>query len=136
MKKWINILGTIGLTATSTTTLISCEKSEKPNNNKEENKPIIPTPEAQQPPENSNWKLITNKYIPRDTGWYIIVYKSFNQWRIEKINSSKNFGNETGYDMDIIYKWNLNNEPMNSQLPTINEKTGKITNWKEQKGTK
>ncbi|ALA97398.1 hypothetical protein SKUN_00497 [Spiroplasma kunkelii CR2-3x] len=58
MKKWISILGTIWLTATSTTTLISCEKSEKPNNNKEENKPIIPTPEAQQPPKDSNWKLI------------------------------------------------------------------------------
>ncbi|WP_338964373.1 MULTISPECIES: lipoprotein [unclassified Spiroplasma] len=30
MKKWLSILGTIGLTVTSTTTLISCEK---PNNN-------------------------------------------------------------------------------------------------------
>ncbi|WP_206750582.1 lipoprotein [Spiroplasma poulsonii] len=30
MKKWLSILGAIGLTATSTTTLISCEK---PNNN-------------------------------------------------------------------------------------------------------
>ncbi|MFW4370893.1 spiroplasma phage ORF1-like family protein, partial [Spiroplasma sp. K1] len=27
-----------------------------------------------------NWKLITNKYIERDTGWYIIIYKSFNNW--------------------------------------------------------
>ncbi|KAF0850862.1 MAG: hypothetical protein EIB84_05270 [Spiroplasma poulsonii] len=30
MKKWLSILGTIGLTTASTTTLISCEK---PNNN-------------------------------------------------------------------------------------------------------
>ncbi|WP_424526806.1 lipoprotein [Spiroplasma endosymbiont of Glossina fuscipes fuscipes] len=30
MKKWLNILGAIGLTTTSTTSLISCEK---PNNN-------------------------------------------------------------------------------------------------------
>ncbi|WP_424526298.1 lipoprotein [Spiroplasma endosymbiont of Glossina fuscipes fuscipes] len=57
MKKWLSILGTIGLTATSTTTLISCEK---PNNNKNGvgNKPEPWNP--QQPPENSNWKLITD----------------------------------------------------------------------------
>ncbi|WP_162475909.1 lipoprotein [Spiroplasma sp. ChiS] len=31
MKRILSIIGAIGLTATSTTTLISCEKSEKPN---------------------------------------------------------------------------------------------------------
>ncbi|QIA69247.1 DUF3688 domain-containing protein [Spiroplasma citri] len=76
-----------------------------------------------------NWKLITNRYIPRDTGWYIIIYESFNLWRIEKINSSKNFGSNTGYPMDIIYKWELNNEPTNLQLPTIDKNTGEITDW-------
>ncbi|WFG97137.1 lipoprotein [Spiroplasma citri] len=28
MKKWLSIIGTIGLTATSTTTLISCKKTK------------------------------------------------------------------------------------------------------------
>ncbi|WP_158500731.1 lipoprotein [Spiroplasma kunkelii] len=32
MKKWLSIIGAIGLTATSTTTLISCNK-EKNNEN-------------------------------------------------------------------------------------------------------
>ncbi|PQP78339.1 hypothetical protein C6B38_06720 [Spiroplasma sp. ChiS] len=133
MKRILSIIGAIGLTATSTTTLISCEKSEKPNDNNKINKPTTPTPKAQQPPKDSNWKLISNKYISRDTGWYIIIYKSFNLWRIEKINSSKNFGSSTGYPMDIIYKWELNNEPTNLQLPTIDKNTGEITDWKEQK---
>ncbi|WFG97712.1 lipoprotein [Spiroplasma citri] len=133
MKKWLSIIGAIGLTATSTTTLISCKK-ENNNKNEEDNKPK-PSYNAQQPPENSNWKLINYKYVPRDTGWYIIIYESFNLWRIEKINSSKNFGSNTGYPMDIIYKWELNNEPTNLQIPTIDKNTGEITDWKEQKGT-
>ncbi|WFG96545.1 lipoprotein [Spiroplasma citri] len=54
MKKWLSIIGAIGLTATSTTTLISCEKSKKPNNN-EENKPTPkPSYNPQQPPKDSN----------------------------------------------------------------------------------
>ncbi|WP_146693252.1 DUF3688 family protein [Spiroplasma sp. ChiS] len=32
--------------------------------------------------------------------------------------------------MDIIYKWELNNEPTNLQLPTIDKNTGEITDWK------
>ncbi|ALA97454.1 hypothetical protein SKUN_00559 [Spiroplasma kunkelii CR2-3x] len=53
MKKWLSILGTIGLTATSTTTLISCKKPNNKNENKENNKPEL-SYNPQQPPENSN----------------------------------------------------------------------------------
>ncbi len=48
MKKLLSILVTIGLTATSKTTLISCKK---PNNNENEG-----SNKTEKPPENSNWK--------------------------------------------------------------------------------
>ncbi|MFW4371467.1 MAG: lipoprotein [Spiroplasma sp. hy2] len=128
MKKILSILGTIYLSTIISTNIIACNPTNENKKLKNQTKQqFIP----QQPPKNSNWKLITNKYIERDTGWYIIIYKSFNNWRIEKINSSKNFGSNTGYPMDIIYKWKLNNEPTNLQLPTINKNTGEITNWNE-----
>ncbi|WP_348736607.1 lipoprotein [Spiroplasma endosymbiont of Ammophila pubescens] len=137
MKNLLTILGTIGLTATSTTSLISCEK---PNNseNGEDNKPE-PTTEPEQPPVKSNWKLITDKYIPRDTGWYIISYKWFGEFNIIKVNSSEKYGNDinkiigssfNNYENINIYKWNLDNEPMGFQLPKININTGEITDWK------
>ncbi|APE75757.1 lipoprotein [Spiroplasma citri] len=80
-EKWLSIIGTIGLTATSTTTLISCEKSEKPNNN-EENKPTPkPSYNPQKPPEGSNWKLIfniSNENLQKEINikndkWYIVI---------------------------------------------------------------
>ncbi|WP_425377843.1 lipoprotein [Spiroplasma endosymbiont of Polydrusus pterygomalis] len=54
MKKILSILGTIGLTATSTTSLISCEK---PNNIENKGNKPEPKPKPQQPPKNNNWKL-------------------------------------------------------------------------------
>ncbi|QIA69041.1 lipoprotein [Spiroplasma citri] len=60
MKKWLSIIGAIGLTATSTTTLISCKK-ENNNKNEEDNKPELPDNQQhnpQKPPKGSNWKLI------------------------------------------------------------------------------
>ncbi|UZQ29450.1 MAG: lipoprotein [Spiroplasma phoeniceum] len=44
MKKILSILGAIGLTATSTTSLVACD------NNKS----------AEKPPENSKWKLVSS----------------------------------------------------------------------------
>ncbi|ALA97687.1 Spiroplasmavirus-related protein [Spiroplasma kunkelii CR2-3x] len=161
MKKWINILETIGLTATITTTLISCEKSEKPNNNKEENKSITPKP--QQPPEGSNWKLINNNNLVNEiqninNKWYSVIF-NFESYKIVKFCNSDyetdvdfnnlrlmkgNDGNLYLYEKwksplpiaDIkflVYRWDGKGEP---QLPTINKNTGKIIDWKEQKGTK
>ncbi len=138
MKKLLSILGGIGLTATSTTSLIACDKP-KPNNNSENgsNKPEPWNP--QQPPENSNWKLITDKYIPRDTGWYIIIYKWFGEFNIIKVNSLEKYGSNINeiicsslndYKNITIYKWKLNTEPTDLQIPTINFNTGKITDWK------
>ncbi len=124
MKKLLTILGTIGLTATSTTSLISCEKpnnNENGGGNKSKPKPEKP----QEPLVESNWKLVKNNYIQRNTGWYIVIHKNSNLWKIEKINSSEKYG--TRFFSDIVYKWELNNEP---QIPTINSNTGKITDWK------
>jgi len=60
MKKLLSILGIIGLTTTSTATLISCNKPNS-NENGESNKPE-PDPEPpQEPPIESNWKLIDKK---------------------------------------------------------------------------
>ncbi|UZQ30462.1 MAG: lipoprotein [Spiroplasma phoeniceum] len=71
MKNLLTILGTIGLTATSTTTLISCEK---PNNseNGRDNKP------EQQPPKNIKWKLV-------DINWQKDRYKFENEFK--KLNN-------------------------------------------------
>ncbi|PQP78853.1 hypothetical protein C6B38_03520 [Spiroplasma sp. ChiS] len=57
MKKWLNIIGAIGLTATSTTSLISCQKPNNNENGEGDNKPK-PSYNPQQPPKDSNWKLI------------------------------------------------------------------------------
>ncbi|WP_308686810.1 spiroplasma phage ORF1-like family protein [Spiroplasma sp. ChiS] len=69
-----------------------------------------------------NWKLIENNYMRRNTGWYIVIHKDSNLWKIEKINSSEKYG--TRFFSDIVYKWELNNKP---QIPTINQNTGEIT---------
>ncbi|QCO23438.1 Spiroplasmavirus-related protein [Spiroplasma melliferum] len=126
MKKWLSILGVCGLVGMSAN-LTACNK---PNNNEngENNKPE-PKPKPELPPENSNWKLITDKYIPRDNGWYIVIYESFNIWRIDKIDSTKQWGTEgaIGKSLDILYHWTKTNEP---ETPAIDSKTGKITNWK------
>ncbi|ALA98141.1 Spiroplasmavirus-related protein [Spiroplasma kunkelii CR2-3x] len=154
MKKWLSIIGTIGLTATSTTTLISCNKKNNNNENKENNKPEISyTP--QQPPEKSNWKLIalTNRgrqLEKKEDKWYFLIYSAWNlQTRsayktVLKINSKWDVLNLAGnikFDnynfslkrVEAMYQWDGNGEP---ETPTINKDTGEITDWKEQKGTK
>nr|CAK99255.1 hypothetical lipoprotein transmembrane [Spiroplasma citri] len=155
MKKWLSIIGTIGLTATSTTILISCEKSEKPNNN-EENKPTPkPSYNPQQPPEGSNWKLIlniSNENLQKEINikndkWYIVIgrnKRSNSNISFCKFNSKldvltiignitiDNYNYYSLQDIKALYRWDGDGEP---QLPTIDKNTGEITDWKEQKGT-
>ncbi len=135
MKKLLSILVTIGLTTTIAISLISCEK---PNNNENlNNKPeIIPEPKkSQQPPENSNWKLVDNIFnidtLNNDAKVYIGIFED----KIENkpkwnIISWKNIIGEQKLWLHFyksIYYWDDSDEP---ELPTINKNTGKITNWK------
>ncbi|APE74902.1 lipoprotein [Spiroplasma citri] len=151
MKKWLSIIGAIGLTATSTTTLISCEKSKKPNNN-EENKPTPkPSYNPQKPPEGSNWKLIDRDNFVKENNeknnkWYILIAKQMqsDNFSIIKFNFSNELiwkvGEHRGHRINnrwyvyinSLYRWDGVGEP---QLPTIDKKTGEITDWKKQKGT-
>nr|CAK99760.1 hypothetical lipoprotein transmembrane [Spiroplasma citri] len=157
MKKWLSIIGAIGLTATSTTTLISCKK-ENNNKNEEDNKPK-PSYNAQQPPENSNWKLIDennlkNEFKNYNNKWYILIkytnvgsvifkekfdkndkinFSEFDNYKYIKfgIKAVQEFKNKKDIKF-TLYRWDGDGEP---QLPTINKNTGEITDWKEQKGT-
>ncbi|GAA6238952.1 MAG: hypothetical protein SPLM_10690 [Spiroplasma phoeniceum] len=153
MKKLLSILGTIGLTVTSTTSLISCEK---PNNNENggDNKPE-PTPEPkkrQQPPKNSNWKLDNNPNFINykvDNKWYIAIFRNNTKdWYIiiflnnsgnDKILGKFSFDgvSQNLYLSDLrnyfkngnvktVYYWNNTNKP---QTPTINKTIGEITDW-------
>nr|CAK98782.1 hypothetical lipoprotein transmembrane [Spiroplasma citri] len=157
MKKWLSIIGAIGLTATSTTTLISCEKSKKPNNN-EENKPTPkPSYNPQQPPEGSNWKLIDrnsfdNEFSAKNNKSYLflnlfdvgrygiyltknngnISQKRNNIWYLETYNP-KDFVMFNTANIKLLYRWDGDGEP---ETPTIDKNTGEIIDWKEQKGTK
>ncbi|WP_419334696.1 lipoprotein [Spiroplasma endosymbiont of Sarcophaga variegata] len=136
MKKWLSILGAIGLTATSTTTLISCEK---PNNNENGggNKPK-PTPEPQQPQEppiGSNWKWYSGDELNHGptNKWYILISKSTNStdavYAIHLIHFTTSTSIRTTYPfLKSIYRWEELNKPA---LPIIDNKTGKITDWKE-----
>ncbi len=146
MKKLLSILGTIGLTATSTTSLVACDKP-KPNNNSENggNKPE-PTPEPQQPPKNSNWKLINRDNFVKENNeknnkWYILIAKQMqsDNFSIIKFNFSSELiwkvGEYGGHRINnrwyvyinSLYRWNGVGEP---QIPTINQNTGEITEWK------
>ncbi|WP_281042193.1 lipoprotein [Spiroplasma citri] len=149
MKKWLNIIGAIGLTATSTTTLISCKKSEKTNNN--ENDKNTPTTKAQQPPEGSNWKLIDNnnrenEFSKPNNKWYFYIRQFGSEYKYEKVYFDSNFiknqnthwqhlknGTDFIWKNNSVYCWDGDGEP---EIPTIDKNTGEITDWKEQKGTK
>ncbi|MFX4057027.1 MAG: lipoprotein [Spiroplasma sp. hy2] len=142
MKKILSILGVIGLTATSTTSLISCEK---PNNNENggRNKPE-PTPEPQQPPENSSWKLIDSslnniqkEFKNHNNKWYFIIWKRGNSshwiWQSMFFKYDESAPRMTGAwlsSIKSIYRWDNTNEPKKLEF---NESTGKIIDWKEQK---
>jgi len=116
MKKILSFLGTIGLTATSTTTLISCEK---PNNNENGG-----SNEPEQPPKNSNWKVVSDyNWLKNnsDNKYYFVIWKQYNmkEWEIMK------FKHDKPYDMGIefyiknnrfkgLYRWDGTGEPYTS----------------------
>ncbi len=129
MKKLLSILGAIGLTATSTTSLISCQK---PNNNENEeiNKP-------EQPPENSNWELVDNisneDATKNKDKYYFVIYqnKNENNWKTYKLQMGKENDMplfDGSKNLKAFYRWDSNGDP---QTPTINPNTGKIKDWKD-----
>ncbi|ALA98120.1 Spiroplasmavirus-related protein [Spiroplasma kunkelii CR2-3x] len=145
MKKWISIIGAIGLTATSTTTLISCNKENNNNENKENNKTKL-SYNPQQPPENSNWKLINRDNFVKENNeknnkWYILIAKQMqsDNFSIIKFNFSSELiwkvGEHGGHRINnrwyvyihSLYRWDGAGEP---ETPTINKDTGEITDWK------
>nr|CAK99767.1 hypothetical lipoprotein transmembrane [Spiroplasma citri] len=153
MKKWLSIIiVTIGLTATSTTTLISCKKTEKLNNKNNPNTPKTQEiKQAQQPPEGSNWKLIDRDNFVKENNeknnkWYILIAKQMqsDNFSIIKFNFSNELiwkvGEHRGHRINnrwyvyinSLYRWDGVGEP---QILTIDKNTGEITDWKEQKGT-
>nr|CAK99654.1 hypothetical lipoprotein transmembrane [Spiroplasma citri] len=103
MKKWLSIIGAIGLTATSTTTLISCKKE---NNKNTKTIAIAPTTKAQQPPEGSNWKQVIAQNKPFNTvdnKWYFVVWRGekTNDWKIIKFNNKKDIILDIDNDFNI-----------------------------------
>ncbi|GAA6238106.1 MAG: hypothetical protein SPLM_02280 [Spiroplasma phoeniceum] len=153
MKKLLSILGIIGLTATSTTSLISCEKPNN-NENKLDNKP---KPEkAQEPPKDSKWKLVDinwqkdkykfeNEFKKLNNKWYFFIesntygfnkylaknngnnIKQVNEWLWILILNNGNYAYFDASKIKLIYCWDGVGEP---QTPTINSNTGEITDWK------
>ncbi|ALA97710.1 hypothetical protein SKUN_00820 [Spiroplasma kunkelii CR2-3x] len=79
MKKLLSIIVVIGLTATSTTSLIACKTLKSNNNSKNEGNKAETTLKPQQPPENSNWKTINStfnhEFKTRNNKFYIISAK-------------------------------------------------------------
>ncbi len=138
MKKLLSILGAIGLTATSTTSLISCEK---PNNNENGGNKPEPTPKPQQPPENSNWKLIDSslnniqkEFEKHNDKWYFIIWKRGNSshwiWQSMFFKYDESAPRMTGAwlsSIKSIYRWDNTNKPKKIEF---NEITGEITDWK------
>ncbi|ALA97466.1 Spiroplasmavirus-related protein [Spiroplasma kunkelii CR2-3x] len=155
MKKWLSIIGVIGLTATSTTSLIACKTLKSNNNSKNEGNKAETTLKPQQPPKDSNWKLITDyNYFDKniDDKWYFLFLKDEKK-ELRNLKFKNNSNNAYGIIesngfiffkylikntylrkglIKGFYRWDGDGEP---QLPTINKNTGKITDWKKQKGT-
>ncbi|WP_425378523.1 lipoprotein [Spiroplasma endosymbiont of Polydrusus pterygomalis] len=148
MKKILSILSTISLSTIISTNIIACKTS---NTNNENNKPIESEFIPQQPPENSNWKLVNNynQLETKNSKWYIMIYSS-DPKIISKLKNDENrkiylfnlnsntgirFGNSSFSDVNKIslYYWDGNDEPT---IPTINRDTGEITNWNEKIETK
>ncbi|RUO86409.1 hypothetical protein D9R21_03240 [Spiroplasma endosymbiont of Megaselia nigra] len=158
MKKLLSILGIIGLTTTSTTSLISCEK---PNNNEnEENNKPKPAPEPQQPPKNSNWELIDyptstiklrDLFKNPDNKWYVInlfttqegyiirKFKFTNKTKLVKKSDydetawKYKFKDYEGLPTELVgyYRYVYRWNGVNEpQTPEINN-GGEITDWKK-----
>ncbi|PQP79519.1 hypothetical protein C6B38_00945 [Spiroplasma sp. ChiS] len=134
MKIILSIIGAIGLTATSTTSLISCQKPNNNENGEGDNKPK-PSYNPQQPPKDSNWKLIDRSYFENEikkpnNKWYIGIIPYNEIYKIYKIknNSEKNNSiNRLFTKYDNVYRWDGDGE---RQTPTIDKNTGEIIDWK------
>ncbi|WP_425377680.1 hypothetical protein [Spiroplasma endosymbiont of Polydrusus pterygomalis] len=149
MKKILSFLVTISLMGTSTTSLVACDKSDN-NGNSKNNEPKEPKIKHEEPPGNSNWKLILNYYsefsdlslnkININNMWYIAsIKKDDNTYYLKKFkNDHKNITgnhwnnaiaiNHEWFNVPAFYKWKLKTEPI--WLPKINNITGKIIDWK------
>ncbi len=146
MKKLLIIIGAISLITSGSSNLIACNKNNN-NESKENNKPKTWNP--QEPPENSNWKLILDYYsefsdlslnqININNMWYLsIIKKDDNNYYLKKFkNNHKNITgnhwnngiaiNHEWFRVPSIYRWELKIEP--TELPKIDKGTGKILNW-------
>ncbi|QCO24091.1 Spiroplasmavirus-related protein [Spiroplasma melliferum] len=148
MKKLLSILGVCGLVGMSAN-LTACDK---PNNN--ENGGNKPKPnKPQEPPVGSKWKLIdihssdwisNNEFRNNKNKWYIMFAKkrntnnfNFIKFKNDDINKPWSLGDEGSFNISLkgewywfnwLYRWDGNSEP---QIPTVDNKTGKITDWKE-----
>ncbi|WP_425380371.1 lipoprotein [Spiroplasma endosymbiont of Stenodema calcarata] len=135
MKKWLSILGAIGLTTTCTTSLISCQKRNN-NENTGGDKPKPNNPQQpQEPPIGSNWKWYSGDELNHGptNKWYILISKSTNStdavYAIDLIHFTTSTSIKPKYPLlKSIYRWEELNKP---SLPIIDNKTGKISNWKE-----
>jgi hypothetical protein len=148
MKKILSILSTISLFTTISTNTIACNK---PNENNKPNKQIKQKNIAQQPPQNSNWKLITNIEeefnINNNKFYFFLNLLDVNRYGIYLVKNENNniqIGENNRWDLKTynpesfvmfataniknIYRWNGVGEP---QTPEINKDTGEITNWNE-----
>lgn len=143
MKKIIFFLSSVSLSTIIITNTVACNISTNKNN--KFNKQIVPQLISQQPPKDSNWKLINQKeFLNLNNKWAIIILddSSENIWRIIKIvpeweeklirlkilnNLQKN--NQSKYQ-SYFYCWNGVGEP---EMPIIDKNTSKIINWNEKK---
>ncbi|MFJ1522145.1 lipoprotein [Spiroplasma sp. ald] len=131
MKKILSILGIISLSTIISTNIIACNT---PNKKNKPNKPIEPKFIPQQPPKNSNWKLIDrsnfiNEIKKPNDKWYIGIIPYNKIYIIYKVknNIEKNkFINKLFTEHDNVYRCDGFGEP---QKPSINKDTGEITNW-------
>jgi hypothetical protein len=159
MKKILSLLSTISLSTISTNT-IACNKpieDNKTNTPNTLNKPIEQKMITQQPPKNSNWKLIDiswqksmeqfkTEFLKNNNKWYFFIESDiygFNKFLAKNNNNNikevnvwnwilkLNNGNYSYVDVSklkSIYCWNGDGEP---QTPEINKKTGEIIKWNE-----
>ncbi|WP_425378590.1 hypothetical protein [Spiroplasma endosymbiont of Polydrusus pterygomalis] len=162
MKKILSILSTISLSTIISTNIIGCKTS---NTNNENNKSTEPKFIIQQPPENSNWKLIdypTSKNIIHnlfknpDNKWYIVnlftvqegniirKFKFTNEIKLIKKSDYDEFTWEYKFkdyeglpnELFGYYRYIYQWNGINEPLLPKIDNSGKITNWNEKIETK
>lgn len=129
MKKILSILETISLSTIITTNIIACIPKNKNNINNIPNKPIEPQFIPQQPPTNSNWKLIIDTRGEGNSGkTYIGIFGNKPRVNITDWKGIEGEGLWHLYQYKAIYRWDGVGKPL---IPIIDKNTGKITNWNE-----